>query len=154
MNDPKKCINCGRPLFEQNGARLCPVCNSAEIDTTCLFKDDPEDDEYVFIECPGATLYADDSNEVAAGVEFLDNDDATKGYRLVAHPVYAPEHRRRRRIRRDALGKIRRCRACQDYTVRMRRREGRDFYIPSAKHPKRKQLKPVTHLTREPQPEY
>jgi hypothetical protein len=154
MNDPSQCINCGRQLLKQNGAWLCPVCNSDRIDTSCLFKDDPEDGEYVFIECPGATLYAQGTNEVEAGVEFIDNDDATRGYRIVGHPVYAPNHHRRRRIRREALGKIRRCRACQDYTVRMRRPEGRDFYIPSSKHPDRKQLKPMTHVTREPQPEY
>ena len=38
--------------------------------------------------------------------------------------------------------------SCQDYTVRMRRKEGPDFYIPSHKHPNRKKLKSVQHTTR------
>jgi hypothetical protein len=61
--------------------------------------------------------------------------------------VYAPTHSRRRRIKAEAFGKIRRCAACQDLTVRLRRREGPDFFIPSSKHPGRKKLKSVTYRT-------
>ncbi|MDH4034406.1 MAG: hypothetical protein OEV80_11475, partial [candidate division Zixibacteria bacterium] len=53
-------------------------------------------------------------------------------------------------IKREALGSIRRCQACQDYTVRMRRKEGADFCIPSSKFPHRKTLKSVHHVSYEP----
>jgi len=145
-----KCINCGRPLVIKNGVSLCSRCNQEETAQARIFLRDEGHTEHVFIECPGATLYAPDSNEVIAGVKFYDNDDPTKGHRIVDHPVFAPNHKRRRRIERSALGRIRRCQACQDYTVRMRRREGRDFFIPSTKYPNRKQLRAMTHLDYEP----
>jgi len=109
-----------------------------------------ESSEFVFVECPGATLYEQGTNNVIAGVRFIDNDDPFKGYKIIGEPIFAPNHRRRRRIKREALGKIRRCRACQDYTVRMRRREGADFFIPSPKHPGRTKLKSVRHVSYEP----
>jgi len=104
-----------------------------------------EDDEHVFIEFPGATLYEPDTDNIIAGVQFVDDDDPSAGYRIVGKTVFPPTHTRWRRIKRDALGSIRRCQACQDYTVRNRRREGADFFIPSVKHPKRKKLKSISH---------
>ncbi|MEW5994038.1 MAG: hypothetical protein AB1744_06545 [Candidatus Zixiibacteriota bacterium] len=83
-------------------------------------------------------------------MKWLDPDDPSAGYEIVKHPVYAPNHTKRRRIKREVLGKIRRCQACQDYTVRMRRKEGPDFFIPSSKYPGRKKLKSVHHVTRAP----
>ncbi|MFH1688221.1 MAG: hypothetical protein ABIE70_11965 [bacterium] len=145
-----KCINCRRPLVIQNGVSLCSRCNTAEITQAQLFLRDEGESEHVFIECPGATLYAPESNEVIAGVKFYNDDDPTKGYRIVERPVFAPNHKRRRRIERQALGRIRRCQACQDYTIRMRRREGRDFCIPSHRHPNRKKLRAMTHVEYEP----
>ena len=97
----------------------------------------------MFIECPGATLYEPGTDHVVKGVAFNDDNDPTKGFTIVDRPLYAPTHTHRRRIKLDALGKIRRCQGCQDLTVRMRRREGPDFYIPSSKHPGRKKLKSV-----------
>lgn len=144
------CINCRGELVRQHGTLVCPRCNSDQIDQLQNILESSEDDDYVVIECPGATLYAPGTTEVVAGVSWHDDDDPLKGYKIIGTPVYAPDHRRRRRIKREALGKIRRCRACQDYTIRMRRKEGADFYIPSAKHPGRKRLKPVRHLTYEP----
>ena len=150
MCDKKRCINCNRPLLKQNGLWLCPFCNSRDIDAARIFIDEKETDEYVFIECPGATLYEPGTNNVIAGVEVYDHDDPSKGHRIIDHPVYAPNHRHRRRIKREALGRITRCRACQDYTVRMRRKEGPDFFIPSPKHPRRTKLKEVKYVTYEP----
>jgi len=146
----RQCINCGRELVRQKGAWVCINCNPNAIDTSSIFVDDVPDEEYVFIECPGATLYDEHTNEVIEGVKFNDDNDATRGHEIVRSQIFAPNHKKRRRIRREALGKIRRCRACQDYTIRMRRPEGRDFFIPSHKHPNKKQLKPMEHVTYEP----
>jgi len=146
----KSCVNCGRPLVLKNGVWFCRSCNSEDLDTSKIFVADFESDGYVFIECPGATLYTTDSHEVAAGVKWRDEKDPSQGYEIVNHPVYAPNHTKRRRIKKEAFGKIRRCQACQDYTVRMRRKEGVDFFIPSPKHPGRKKLKSVTYFTRAP----
>ncbi len=150
MGEPRECVNCGKRLIKQGGAWLCVQCNSRDIDATQIFLEDGEDRDHVFIDCPGASLYEPGTNQVVEGVEFYDNDDPCKGYRMIGQAVYAPNHRRRRRIKREALGKIRRCQACQDYTVRMRRPEGRDFFIPSSRHPGRKKLKAVEHVTYEP----
>ncbi len=106
---------------------------------------DDEDDEHIFIECPGATLYEAGTDNIISGVEFADDDDPTAGYRVINKQVFPPTHTRWRRIKKEALGNIRRCQACQDYTVRYRRKEGADFYIPSVKHPKRKKLKSIPH---------
>ncbi|MGD8922006.1 MAG: hypothetical protein PVH24_02075 [Candidatus Zixiibacteriota bacterium] len=142
------CINCGSELTVEQGVRICRKCNSRE-DVFRFVQQFDENEDFILIECPGATLYEEDSDTVAAGVEFLDEEDPLKGYRIVGKPVYPPTHTRWRRIRKDALGKIRRCQACQDYTIRMRRKEGCDFFIPSHKYPGRKKLKSITHSSSE-----
>src|SRR5574341_1590369 len=134
MDCTKKCINCQKPLVERKGVLVCLQCNPEQLDYTEIFED-KKDDGYIFIDCPCATLYQPGTEIVAAGVKFHDENDPTKGFTIVKEPVYAPTHNKRRRIRRDALGKIRRCQGCQDYTVRMRRPEGPDFFIPSHKYP-------------------
>lgn len=141
------CINCGRNLVMHHGRMICLQCNSDELNYTDIFKDNHDDDRFVMIECPGATLYEPGTNNVIAGVDL---DHPTKPGRIVEHPVYAPNHKKKRRIKKEAEGKIRRCRACQDYTIRMRRKEGADFYIPSVRHPQRKKLKTVEYVTYEP----
>jgi len=150
MKDDKTCIHCGRQLVNQKGIWICQRCNSRDLEYSRVFIEEREDDGYVFIECPGATLYIDGTDDVEAGVRFLDDDDPEKGYEIIDHPVYAPTHTKRRRIKSEALGKIRRCQGCQDYTVRMRRKEGPDFFVPSVKHPRRKKLKSVEYVTYEP----
>ncbi len=94
----------------------------------------------IFIECPGATIYEPGTRHIIAGVRFFDESNPSKGYEIVANPVYAPEHRGRRLVRRENTGCLRRCQACQDLTVRMMRREGPDFYIPNSKHPRKKAI--------------
>ena len=150
MTDDKTCIHCRRRLIQKNGVWICQRCNSRDLEYARVFIEERDDEDYVFIECPGATLYEEGTDEVVAGVRFLDDSDPQKGYDIVKHPVYAPTHTKRRRIKKEALGKIRRCQGCQDYTVRMRRREGPDFFVPSVKHPKRKKLKTVEYVTYEP----
>jgi len=146
----RHCINCKRELVRHKGVYVCINCNPGAIDTSAMFVDDLESDNHMFIECPGATLYEADTGEVIEGVRFHDDDDPASGYDIVGQQIFAPNHKKRRRIRRDAFGRIRRCRACQDYTIRMRRPEGRDFFIPSTKHPRRDKLRPMEHVTYEP----
>ena len=146
----KTCINCGRRLIERKGALLCLQCNPEAFEYTELFEDSIEDGDYVFIECPGASLYRPGTNEVVAGARFIENGKLETDFEIIKEPVFAPTHKKRRRIKREALGRIRRCQGCQDYTVRMRRPEGADFFIPSYKHPKRKKLKSVEHTSYEP----
>ncbi len=101
------------------------------------------DKDKIFIECPGATVYEPGTRNVIAGVEWIDEKDPKKGYRIVDHQVFAPEHRNKRLIKKEHRNLIRRCQACQDLTVRLIRREGPDFFIPNPRFPRKKQLKPV-----------
>lgn len=145
-----ECINCGGDLTIEHGLVICPACNSrslAEIKRFELFQDD-ESPEFQFIECPGATLYADDSTTIVAGVTFVDDNDVSKGYRIIERAVFAPLHTKRRRIPTESAGHIRRCQACQDMTIRMRRKEGADFCIPSHKFPNRQKLRSVVPQSR------
>ena len=72
------------------------------------------------IECPGATLYDVESGAVLQGVKWRDAELISQGYDVVGQPLYAPNHTARRLIDAAQVGKITRCQACQDYTVRMR----------------------------------
>lgn len=148
MPEPKHCVNCQSELVTIGSISLCPHCNAHDLAELQVFLDTDDDTAYVVIECPGATLYAEDGITVAKGVRWKNDDDPSQGYEVVDQQIYAPTHRRFRRIKKDALGNIRRCQGCQDYTVRMRRREGPDFFIPSPRHPNRKKLKSVEYVTR------
>ena len=143
MSDESTCINCGRPLVERDNVKVCPACN-AEAPDFASFTESGDSSDYVFIECPGATLYEPGTTIVAQGVDF-DQASSSTGYKIVGKPVFAPTHTRLRRIKPEARGSIRRCQGCQDYTIRMRRPEGPDFFIPSSKYPGRKKLKSVSH---------
>ena len=150
MSGNNQCVNCGRELIERHGIKLCLNCNSDDLKTASIFIDEDTPKDSVFIECLGATLYEPGTNNVIAGVKFLDDEDPFKGWKIIGSPIYAPTHRHRRLIKREALGRIRRCEGCQDYTVRMRRKEGPDFFIPSVKNPKRTKLKTIKHVYSEP----
>lgn len=139
----KICVSCGESLINKRGLWLCSQCNTEDLEKIYPFLTMEDNDKYVFIECPGATHFEPGTTTVTSGVDFIDDDDPFKGYRIVDKPVYSPTHCKKRRILIEALGNIRRCQGCQDYTVRMRRPEGADFCIPSPKHPHRKQLKSV-----------
>jgi len=100
-------------------------------------------DGKIFIECPGVTVYEPGTRNIIAGVRFFDEHDPKSGYEIISHPVYAPEHRRKRLIKKENAHSIRRCQACQDLTIRLMRPEGVDFYIPNPRFPHKKQLKSV-----------
>jgi hypothetical protein len=146
------CVNCSGELLFVDETRLCPKCNSEASITmikelSAVVMERAELDSG-FIECPGATLFDQKTGEPLEGAVFGDdtgerNTDDSYTVKHVKWPVYPPGHMKRRMIPTEAYGKIRRCRACQDYTVRMRRREGADFCAPSAKFPHRKRLKSV-----------
>lgn len=144
------CISCNRDLTRHRGILICLHCNPEAIDTNDIFIEAIETDEHVFIECPGVTIYDSETGEIVEGVRWRDENDATRGYEVIGRQIYAPNHKHRRRIKKDAVGRIRRCQACQDYTIRMRRPEGRDFYIPSVHHRGRTKLRPMEHVTYEP----
>jgi len=119
-----------------------PELQKPEVSTP--FEDDEvKDGDKLFIECPGATIYEPGTRNIIAGVKFVDESDPSNGYEIVGSPVYAPEHKKRRLVKKEHLGSIRRCKACQDLTVRMMRPEGPDFYIPNPKHPRKNKLKSV-----------
>jgi hypothetical protein len=147
MAEDKTCINCGRELVKHGGTRVCLDCNSGVLTEAEIFVEPQDADGFVIIECPGATLYTPGTDEIEAGVRFRDDNDPGKGHEIVNHPVYAPTHEHKRRIKVEAYGRVRRCRGCQDLTVRMRRPEGPDLYLPSSKHPGRTKLKSVRYRT-------
>jgi hypothetical protein len=147
MTEGKTCINCGRELIRHRGTWVCLDCNSELLSAAEIFVEPQDTEGYILIECPGATLYKPGTDEIEAGVRFLDDNNPGKGCEIIKHPVYAPTHERKRRIKTEAYGRIRRCRGCQDLTVRMRRPEGPDLYLPSAKHPQRTKLRPVRYRT-------
>ncbi len=134
------CPRCGATLREIGGLRICIRCNDAaggyyEALSTSLADFSLQSDK-ILIECPGATLYLPGSDQVAAGVRFYDNHNPILGFEIIKEPVYGPAHVRHRWIKKEDMHLIRRCQSCQDYTIRMRRKEGPDLYIPSRKHPR------------------
>lgn len=147
LNQNNLCINCGQELIRKNNTSVCLRCNSHLLTESEIFIETDDREEYILIECPGATIYREGTNEVEAGARFIDDNDPSRGYEIIDHPVYSPNHEKKRRIKSEAYGNIRRCRGCQDLTIRMRRQEGPDFIVPSVKHPKRTKLKPVKYRT-------
>jgi hypothetical protein len=133
------CKHCGEKLQVVGGLPICLKCNDRRGDyynalarSICDFS---EESDKIMIECPGATLYHPGTNEVAAGVSFVNPDDPSQGYTIVKRPVYGPKHVQKRWIKKEDAHLIRRCESCQDYTIRMKRKEGPDLYIPSRKGP-------------------
>ena len=115
--------------------------DAADLETP--FDDEEDPDGRVFIECPGATIYDPETRQIVSGVKFVDESDPSLGYEIIDKQVFAPNHRRRRLVRKEHVGLIRRCQACQDLTVRMIRSEGADFCVPNPRFPHRKRLKSV-----------
>ena len=66
----ESCINCGRPLVNHRGTMVCLDCNSELLTASEIFIEAPAADGYIVIECPGATLYKEGTNEVEAGGKF------------------------------------------------------------------------------------
>lgn len=138
------CIHCGAILVEKGGVRLCKACNvQASEQAELPFAAVEEHDDYLFIECPGVTIYDSETMEIIQGAKFRSEANPELGYDIIGAALFAPAHTSRRRIRREAYGRIRRCQACQDLTIRLRRPEGVDFCIPSVRFPKRTKLRSV-----------
>lgn len=134
------CPHCGDLLQEMGGLPICERCNDQRGENynylSQSIADFSENSDKVLIECPGATLYHPGTNEVAAGVSFHDSEDPSRGYEIIDRPVYGPKHVKRRWVKKEDLHLIRRCQSCQDHTIRMRRKEGPDLYIPSRRGPR------------------
>ena len=63
MSDNRTCINCRRELVEMNGVWLCRNCNAPETEQLqAILEQDGESENWIFIECPGATLYDPETN--------------------------------------------------------------------------------------------
>jgi len=110
----KLCSHCGRTLTVQGGIEICLACNQMAAPSELL------EPEKTVIECPGATVYDVESGEILQGVRWLDPEQPGRDFEIVGRPLYAPNHKSRRLVAAEQVGKITRCRACQDYTVRMR----------------------------------
>jgi len=126
---------------DQEPERIRIRPDAADLETP--FDDEKEGDGRVFIECPGATVYDPETRQIVSGVKFVDESDPSLGYEIIDKQVFAPNHRRRRLIKKEHVGLIRRCQACQDLTVRLIRAEGADFCVPNPRFPRRKRLKSV-----------
>jgi hypothetical protein len=109
----KICTHCGRPLAHEGGVDICLVCNQ-------LVAAEGDESTKVVIECPGVTLYDVETGAVLQGVKWYDPENVGLGFEIVGKQMFAQGHVVRRVIEAENLGKITRCRACQDYTVRMR----------------------------------
>lgn len=109
----KICTRCGRPLSLEGGVDICLVCNQLAVG-------EEADSAKVVIECPGVTLYDVETGAVLQGVKWHDPENVGLGFEIVIKQMFAQGHVARRVIEAESLGKITRCRACQDYTVRMR----------------------------------
>ena len=141
------CVGCGSPLIFLDETKLCSRCNSEQtIELAATLSgqmNTPDGEDQQFIECPGASLYDEKTGLVSEGADFIEHENGAYEARIIKRPHFPPGHHRRRLVPRDAFGKIRRCQACQDYTVRLKRKEGVDFCVPSAKFPRRTKLKSV-----------
>ena len=146
------CQHCGDRLQEVGGIPICLRCNDRRGEYyNCLSQsitDFSEHSDKVLIECPGATLYHPETGEVTAGVSFNDPEDPSRGYEIIGQQVFGPKHVKRRWVKKEDLHLIRRCQSCQDHTVRLRRKEGPDLYIPSRKGPQNNFQRPRPHLHR------
>lgn len=130
--------------IKQSQLKREPVSDISDTEVIYPFRNEETlDGDKIFIECPGATVYEEGTKNVIGGAEFIDDGDPQKGYRIVGQPIFAPEHKSRRLVKKEHLNAIRRCQACQDLTVRLIRREGVDFFIPSPKHPRKTKLKSI-----------
>ncbi len=135
----ERCHKCGDALEMIGGLPFCSRCNDREGQfynpLSTSINDFADHNDRVLITCHGATLYDPDTGDIIAGVRFVDESDPAQGHEIVNRPVYGPRHVKRRWVKKDDIHLIRRCESCQDYTIRMRRKEGPDLYIPSRRGP-------------------
>ncbi len=133
--ESQRCHICGRRLTEFKGVSICLPCNDKYGNFYNFFQtaagDYQKDRDKTLIECPGATIYDPTNSRIVQGVKWNDPRDFSKGYEIIGRPVYAPNHKKHRLVRKDRSKNISRCQACQDFTVRMRiynQQKGQDDY--------------------------
>jgi hypothetical protein len=139
QSDQQHCSQCGSRLEIIGGLEICPRCNDSQGQFYSHLVREMSDfgasSDQVLIECHGATLYRPGTDEVIAGVKFFDATDPDNPFEIVDHQVFGPHHVKKRWVKKQDAHLIRRCHSCQDHTVRMRRKEGPDLYIPSRHGP-------------------
>lgn len=145
------CQSCGGDLLFVDENRFCPKCNTQNnrefAESLSKMVSLTPGDLPQFIDCPGASVYDEQTGDVIEGADFIELDNESYEVKLVERAVFPPGHHGKRMIKPEHFGKIRRCQSCQDYTVRLRRKEGVDFCVPSTKYPNRKKLKTIEFVT-------
>jgi len=121
------CAICGKRMRQFKGIFMCLECNdkygeyySFFSKAVSEFKQEEDGAEKVLVECPGATIYDESNQSIIRGVRWKDPQDYTKGCEIVGQAIYAPGHEKKRLVDRESAVRIGRCKACQDFTVRMR----------------------------------
>ncbi len=126
MKETRRCAICGKSMKEFKGIFMCLSCNDKYGEYYNFFSSAVADfknssgKDVVMIECPGVTIYDETNSNVIRGVKWNDPQDFSKGYVIVGSPMYAPGHKPKRVVPSDKRNNIARCKACQDFTVRMR----------------------------------
>ena len=126
MDNQEICPICGKQMKNFNDVFICVDCNDRYGDYYNFFANavseykGDDGKEMVMVDCPGATIYDENNNEVVQGVKWNDPRDFSKGYTIVGKRVYAPDHQPKRVIPKEKVNNICRCQACQDLTIKMR----------------------------------
>jgi hypothetical protein len=113
-------------MREFKGVHMCLECNDKYGEYYTFFSSAISDfrrndgKEVILVDCPGATIYDETNTKIVRGVKWNDQNDFTRGHTVVGNPIYAPGHIPKRLVPKDRVRSIARCRACQDFTVRMR----------------------------------
>lgn len=124
--DERTCGICGKRMRKFKGIYMCLECNDKYGEYYNFFSSAVSDfkkqdgTDVVLVSCPGATIYDESNTRVIRGVKWNNQGDFSEGFAIVGSPIYAPGHRPKRAVPKDNLKSIARCRACQDFTVRMR----------------------------------
>src|SRR4030042_2149665 len=91
--DPSRPESSSHPNHQHNNDQL------VSSDFAFQFVNIPGADGRVLIECPGATLYDPGTDDISAGVHFFAPHDPSKGFEIVGHPVFGPQHVRYRWVK-------------------------------------------------------
>ena len=140
---PKKKAN-NKTKRDSENQKAAQSKQNSQTEITNPFGDDElQNGDKIVIECPGATIYEPGTRNIISGVKFQSENDPAQGFQIIGSPVYAPEHKQRRLVKKEHVGSIRRRKACQDLTVRMIRPEGPDLYIPDGRNHHKTKLKSI-----------
>jgi len=126
MADDRVCAICGKRMRQFKGIYMCLACNDKYGEYYNFFSSAAKDlktrdgRDAIMIDCPGATIYDETNQKIIRGVSWNDPKDYRKGYKIIGKPIHAPGHEKKRLVPKDDADRIGRCKACQDFTVRMR----------------------------------